>query len=102
MPKQVVNSAKLKCSMGMAPSSLIVLPVHMLKVGDQPAANIYESSGPCEHPSFWYVPVAGQPDGRCGDRRCHGGSDAHAVHSEYSVPLGPWVANRATRQYAGA
>jgi len=42
MPKQVVNSANLKCSMGMAPSSLVVLPVHMLMVGYQPAANVMD------------------------------------------------------------
>jgi hypothetical protein len=42
MPKQVVNSATLKCSMGMAPSSLVVLSAHMLMVGYQPAANIMD------------------------------------------------------------
>jgi hypothetical protein len=42
MPKQVVNSATLKCSMGTAPSTLVVLPAHMLMVGYQPAANIMD------------------------------------------------------------
>jgi hypothetical protein len=42
MPKQVVNSATLNCSKGSAPSTLVVLPVHMMMVGDQPAANIMD------------------------------------------------------------
>jgi len=42
MPKQVVNSATLKCSMGMAPSTLVVMPAYMLMVGYQPAANIMD------------------------------------------------------------
>jgi hypothetical protein len=42
MAKQVVNAALLKCSMGMAPGSLVVLPTHMVMCGDQPAANIMD------------------------------------------------------------
>lgn len=42
MPLQVVNTAQLKCSMGMAPSMLVVLPVHMTMSGNQPAANIMD------------------------------------------------------------
>jgi hypothetical protein len=42
MPKQVVNSAMLKCSMGMAPGSLVVLPTKMVMDGNQPAANIMD------------------------------------------------------------
>ena len=59
MPKQVVNSATLKCSMGLAPSTLVVLPVPMLIVGYQPAANIMDNKplvnilpfGMCQSPS---------------------------------------------------
>jgi hypothetical protein len=42
MPKQVVNAAILKCSMGMAPGTLVVLPVNMVLDGNQPAANIMD------------------------------------------------------------
>lgn len=42
MPNQVVNSAMLKCSMGMAPSALVVVPKNMIIVGNQPAANIMD------------------------------------------------------------
>ena len=59
MPKQVVNGATLKCSMGLAPSTLVVLPVPMLIVGYQPAANIMDNKplvnilpfGMCQSPS---------------------------------------------------
>lgn len=42
MAKQVVNDAMLKCSMGMAPGSLVVLPANMVMCGNQPAANIMD------------------------------------------------------------
>jgi len=42
MPKQVVNFAMTKCSFGMAPGTLIVLPVSMEMCGNQPAANIMD------------------------------------------------------------
>jgi len=55
MPKQVVNGAMLQCSFGMAPSSLVVLPVNMVNVGGEPAANIMD-----------YVPMVNiMPFGMC-------------------------------------
>lgn len=42
MPIQVVNGASLMCSFGVAPSSLVVLPVNRVKSGNQPAANIQD------------------------------------------------------------
>jgi hypothetical protein len=42
MPKQVVNTAMTKCSMGMAPGTLMVLPKNMVMCGNQPAANIMD------------------------------------------------------------
>ncbi|WP_114860443.1 DUF4280 domain-containing protein [Azospirillum brasilense] len=42
MPMQVVNGATLQCSFGMAPSTLVVLPVHRTMAGNQPAANIMD------------------------------------------------------------
>ncbi len=42
MPIQVVNGATLKCSMGMAPSTLVVLPLRMVNVANQPSATIMD------------------------------------------------------------
>jgi hypothetical protein len=42
MPKLVVNGAKLKCSEGLAPSSLTVLPVNGSDGEQQPAATIMD------------------------------------------------------------
>ena len=42
MPMQVVNTAQLMCSMGMAPSPLVVLPLNRVLSGNQPAANIMD------------------------------------------------------------
>lgn len=40
MPKLVVNGAMLKCSQGMAPSTLTVLPVNGSDVDEKPAATV--------------------------------------------------------------
>jgi hypothetical protein len=42
MPIQVVNSASLMCSFGVAPSTLTVLPINRVMSGNQPAANIQD------------------------------------------------------------
>jgi hypothetical protein len=42
MPFQVVNGATLMCTFGLAPSSLVVLPVHRVMCGNMPAANILD------------------------------------------------------------
>src|SRR5215467_2788387 len=43
MPQQVCNGATLQCSMGMSPSSLVVLPVNRVNTGNQPDANIMDN-----------------------------------------------------------
>jgi hypothetical protein len=43
MPQQVCNGAMLKCTMGMAPSNLIVLPVNRVDTSGQPNANIMDN-----------------------------------------------------------
>ena len=43
MPKHVCNTAQLKCSMGMTPSALIVLPANKVMTTNQPAANIMDN-----------------------------------------------------------
>jgi hypothetical protein len=42
MPNHVCHGALLKCSMGMAPSSLVVLPVNMQTTSNVPAANLQD------------------------------------------------------------
>lgn len=42
MPIHVVNGATLMCSFGVAPSSLVVLPINKMLSGNQPAANIMD------------------------------------------------------------
>jgi len=42
MPNHVCNGALLKCSMGVAPSSLVVLPINMQTTSNVPAANIMD------------------------------------------------------------
>ena len=42
MPNHVCHGAMLKCSMGMAPSSLVVLPLNMQTTSNVPAANIQD------------------------------------------------------------
>jgi hypothetical protein len=43
MPQQVCNGAILQCTMGVAPSSLVVLPANRVTTGNQPDANILDS-----------------------------------------------------------
>jgi len=42
MPQQVCNAATLQSSVGMAPSSLVVLPVNRVNTGNQPDANMMD------------------------------------------------------------
>ena len=42
MPMQVVMGAQLMCTMGMAPSNLVVLPANRVMCDNKPAANIMD------------------------------------------------------------
>jgi hypothetical protein len=42
MAQQVCNGATLQCSFGMAPSTLVVLPVNRVNTTEQPDANIMD------------------------------------------------------------
>ena len=42
MPMHVCNGATLQCSFGMAPSTLVVLPINQMLTSSQPAANIMD------------------------------------------------------------
>jgi hypothetical protein len=43
MPLHVCSGAILQCSFGLAPSSLVVLPVNKTMTGNMPAANIMDN-----------------------------------------------------------
>lgn len=43
MPMHVCMGATLQCSFGVAPSSLVVLPVNQCMTGNMPAANIMDN-----------------------------------------------------------
>jgi Domain of unknown function (DUF4280) len=66
MPNHVCNGAMLKCAMGMAPSSLVVLPLNMQMTSNMPAANIMDHIplvnimpfGMCQSPSNPMVAAA--------------------------------------------
>ncbi len=59
MAKQVVNGALCQCTMGVAPSSLVVLPANRTMAENQPKANIMDyipmtnimTFGMCQSPS---------------------------------------------------
>ena len=42
MPNHVCNGAKLMCTMGLAPGTLVVLPKNLVNTDQQPAANIMD------------------------------------------------------------
>ena len=60
MPLQVCMGAQMKCTMGMAPSNLVVLPKHRVLTNQQPDANILDNVpmvnimpfGNCMSPAF--------------------------------------------------
>jgi hypothetical protein len=66
MPNHVCHGALLKCTMGMAPSSLVVLPLNMVNTSNVPAANIQDHIpmvnimpfGMCQSPSNPMVAAA--------------------------------------------
>jgi hypothetical protein len=66
MPFQVTNGTTLQCSMGIAPSSLVVLPANRTLASSQPAANIQDhvamvnvmSFGMCTSPANPAVALA--------------------------------------------
>lgn len=61
MPKQVVNGAMMQCSFGVAPVSLIVLPVNRVMVNNQPAANIMDFKPVANIPPFGMCSAPANP-----------------------------------------
>ncbi len=52
MGMHVVNGAMLQCSFGVAPATLVVLPVNRMLSSNQPAANILDHQPMVNIPSF--------------------------------------------------
>ena len=52
MPSQVAMGAMMKCAMGAAPASLIVLPVNRVMCEGKPAANIMDHKPMVNIPTF--------------------------------------------------
>jgi len=52
MPKAVTNGAILKCSFGIAPAPLTVLPFNRVLSGNQPTANIMDNKPFLNIPGF--------------------------------------------------
>ncbi len=52
MPQHVCNGASLQCTFGLAPSTLVVLPVNKVLTSNQPAANIMDHKPIVNVPPF--------------------------------------------------
>jgi hypothetical protein len=52
MGQLVVNSAQMKCSFGMAPSTLVVIPADLVNANKQPAATIMDNKPMVNIPPF--------------------------------------------------
>lgn len=61
MAKQVVMGAMMQCSFGVAPSSLIVLPVNRVMVENMPAANIMDFKPVVNIPPFGMCSAPANP-----------------------------------------
>jgi hypothetical protein len=61
MPNQVCMGAMLKCSMGLAPSSLVVLPVNRVMTSNVPAANIMDNKPMVNIMPFGMCPSPANP-----------------------------------------
>jgi hypothetical protein len=99
MPQQVCNGATLQCMMGMAPSTLVVLPVNRVNTGEQPDANILD-----------YVPLVNiMPFGMCMSPSNPEVAAATAAALGVLTPMpcvpvtvAPWVPGAATVILAGS
>lgn len=61
MAKQVVMGAMMQCSFGVAPPSLIVLPVNRVMVENKPAANIMDFKPAVNIPPFGMCSAPANP-----------------------------------------
>src|SRR5215469_15800071 len=93
MAQQVCNGATLQCSMGMAPSSLVVLPANRVSTGNQPDANVMD-----------YIPMTNiMPFGMCNTPSNPAVAAATAAAFGVLTPMpcipvtpAPWVPGAAT------
>ena len=87
MPLQVCMGAQMMCSFGMAPSSLVVLPVNRVNTDMVPDANIMDYVPMDEHHALRHVHHAVESRGCVGYRRGLGSVDADALHPGHHLTL---------------
>ena len=86
MAIQVVSGAMMKCSYGVAPSSLNVLPINRVMAG-APAANVMDMVPMLNIPPFGMCQSMANPDGRRSDCRRAWSLNPDALHSHASRTL---------------
>jgi len=99
MPQQVCNGATLQCSLGLAPSTLVVLPLNRVTTGEQPDATIMDN-----------VPLVNiMPFGMCASPANPSVAAATAAAMGVLTPMpcipvtpGPWVTGAPTVLIADA
>ncbi len=83
MPNHVCMGALLQCSFGVAPSSLVVLPVNKMLTSFVPAANIMDHKPMVNIMPFGMCSSPANPAVAVGDGGGARRADAHALHSEH-------------------
>ena len=99
MGQVVCGGAMLKCSFGVAPSSLMVLPANIVTTA-MPIANIMDNKPMMNILPLWHVSIHGQSYGSCGDSGGIRRSNSHALYSCYCCTWGTRLPYRSSRQYA--
>ena len=93
MAQATVMTAQLKCSFGLAPSALTVLPVNRVNCGKQIAANIMDSKPMLNILPFGMCITPTNPVVASATAAAAGGVDADAVHPEHGGALGAGVSH---------
>ena len=93
MPMQVCMGASMMCTMGMAPSSLVVLPTNKVLTGQVPDANITDHVPMVNIMAFGLCTSFGESGRSRGHRSCLGGLNPYALYPEYACAVGCRSAN---------
>ena len=100
MPNQVCMGAMMMCTFGMAPSSLVVLPVNRVMTDQVPDANIMDHIPMVNIMPFGMCMSLANPIVAAATAAALGVSDPHAVHPQHAVALGAGRAHRFAGQHA--
>ena len=98
MAMQVCMGAVMQCAFGLAPSSLVVLPLNRTYTDQVPDANIMDHVPMVNIMPFGMCTSLANPDCSSGHCSGDGRTDADAVHPEYARALGCGRADRGARQ----